>query len=276
MPPSLHPHLSAPHLCGPPLPAPSPLCLHPASLHRHPGTPHPWTSIPGPPSSCPRPHIPIPGSPIPGPHPGQAPGAGERQDGVSGGPSHLLGCSGAGRDPAAGVLSVGPAGGARLCPAVSFPWQCLAAEPGFASPRAVQGGSRWVPRAIRRRPPGWHPAPGTPRHAATCSHPWRRRGDSSRGEAGTSTPCQHLRLPPPGSPLSPLTSLAAGCSARQMAPICRGARARALVPSAPAAVPGRPCQTSARSLQMEEQAFPRAAPFRQPPHKYLSAGWRGD
>lgn len=54
------------------------------------------------------------------------------------------------------------------------------------------------------------------------------------GQAGTSVPCQHLRLPPPGSPLSPLTSLATGCGARQMAPICWGARARAFIPSTPA------------------------------------------
>lgn len=43
--------------------------------------------------------------------------------------------------------------------------------------------------------------------------------------------------PPPGSPLSPPASLTAGCGARQMAPICRGARARALLPGTL-----RPCQ----------------------------------
>lgn len=68
-----------------------------------------------------------------------------------------------------------------------------------------------------------------PQHAAVCT-----QQTAPGGQAGTSVPCRHLRLPPPGSPLSPLTSLAAGCSARQMAPICWGARARAFIPSTPA------------------------------------------
>lgn len=125
---------------GAPLPAHSPQC-----------SPPPWAPLPAPSSVCLHPCIPIPASPIPGPssqhppslypHPWTPPPPAPipaspswyppsldpipilarlqdpegRQDGVCAGPSHLLGCSGAGRDPAADMLSRAGRGKAVPC-----------------------------------------------------------------------------------------------------------------------------------------------------------------
>lgn len=108
--------------------------------------------------------------------------------------SHPLGCSGAGRDPADGVLS--GAEGTRLCAALSFSWQCQVAE----TPGQCGVEEDGCPGPAGNGPQGAIPLPAA-QHAAVCSQQTARgAGRDLRAVPASASPTAWQPLISPHQP----------------------------------------------------------------------------